>query len=245
MLGEVVITPTAEHERPEIQTITLDPSETNTLLAAYRQGNFLWAHRQGHRRRPPKGYPLPRNDGDAFTFRPAGDLLDERATPRLAALRRAGVAMEDELHGECSLAPTSSPRQRRDRLGIRDTEVAVPRRRNGRVRPSLTVPGGVNREPLRPCRIVAPNHVWPTSTTPFRASDQQVLAPPQKKVGDDQGRFADQPEASHFHDGHDHGDHSLSTNSPSIPGDQGYCVTRTCVSRLDESTEPEVWQRPS
>ena len=148
MLGEVVITPTAEHERPEIQTITLDPSETNALLAAYRQGNFLWAHRQGHRRRPQKGYPLPRNDGDVFTFRPAGDLLDERATPRLAALRRAGVAMEDELHGECSLAPTQSPCQRRDRLGIRDAEVAVRRRRNGRVRPSLTVPGGVNREPL-------------------------------------------------------------------------------------------------
>jgi alpha-ketoglutarate-dependent taurine dioxygenase len=42
MLGEVAVVPTGEHERPEIQTITLDPSKTNALLAAFRQGNFLW-----------------------------------------------------------------------------------------------------------------------------------------------------------------------------------------------------------
>lgn len=42
MLGKVVVTPTGEHEYPEIQTITLDPSRTNALLAAYRRGNFLW-----------------------------------------------------------------------------------------------------------------------------------------------------------------------------------------------------------
>jgi alpha-ketoglutarate-dependent taurine dioxygenase len=42
MLGELSVVPTGEHERPEIQTITLDPSKTNALLAAYRQGNFLW-----------------------------------------------------------------------------------------------------------------------------------------------------------------------------------------------------------
>ncbi|MDQ1725832.1 MAG: hypothetical protein QOG52_2860 [Frankiaceae bacterium] len=42
LLGEVSIVPTGEHEYPEIQTITLDPTKTNALLASYRQGNFLW-----------------------------------------------------------------------------------------------------------------------------------------------------------------------------------------------------------
>ena len=42
MLGEVAVVPTGEHEHPEIQTITLDPSKTDALLASYRQGNFLW-----------------------------------------------------------------------------------------------------------------------------------------------------------------------------------------------------------
>src|SRR5262245_44534026 len=42
LLGQVVVQPTGEHKYPEIQTITLDPSKTNGLLAAYRRGNFLW-----------------------------------------------------------------------------------------------------------------------------------------------------------------------------------------------------------
>jgi len=42
LLGEVAVVPTGEHEYPEIQTITLDPSKTNALLASYRQGNFHW-----------------------------------------------------------------------------------------------------------------------------------------------------------------------------------------------------------
>jgi alpha-ketoglutarate-dependent taurine dioxygenase len=42
MLGEVAVVPTGEHEHPEIQMITLDPSKTNAQLAADRQGNFLW-----------------------------------------------------------------------------------------------------------------------------------------------------------------------------------------------------------
>jgi alpha-ketoglutarate-dependent taurine dioxygenase len=40
MSGEVAVVPTGEHEHPEIQTITLDPSRTEALLASYRQGNF-------------------------------------------------------------------------------------------------------------------------------------------------------------------------------------------------------------
>jgi alpha-ketoglutarate-dependent taurine dioxygenase len=42
LLGEVSIVPTGEHERPEIQTITLDPAKTHARMAAIRQGNFLW-----------------------------------------------------------------------------------------------------------------------------------------------------------------------------------------------------------
>jgi alpha-ketoglutarate-dependent taurine dioxygenase len=42
LLGEVSVGRTGEHVRPEIQTITLDPSKMNALLASYRRGNFLW-----------------------------------------------------------------------------------------------------------------------------------------------------------------------------------------------------------
>jgi alpha-ketoglutarate-dependent taurine dioxygenase len=42
MLGTLVVQSTGEHKYPEIQTITLDPTKTNALLASYRQGNFLW-----------------------------------------------------------------------------------------------------------------------------------------------------------------------------------------------------------
>jgi alpha-ketoglutarate-dependent taurine dioxygenase len=42
LLGEVAVVPTEEHQYPEIQTITLDPTKTNALLASYRQGNFQW-----------------------------------------------------------------------------------------------------------------------------------------------------------------------------------------------------------
>jgi alpha-ketoglutarate-dependent taurine dioxygenase len=42
LLGDVVANPTAEHELPEIATITLNPTKTDAVLAWYRQGNFLW-----------------------------------------------------------------------------------------------------------------------------------------------------------------------------------------------------------
>jgi alpha-ketoglutarate-dependent taurine dioxygenase len=42
LLGTLVIQPTGEHKHPEIQTITMDPTKTNALLASYRQGNFHW-----------------------------------------------------------------------------------------------------------------------------------------------------------------------------------------------------------
>lgn len=42
LLGTLVLQPTGEHEHPEIQTITMDPTKTSALMASYRQGNFLW-----------------------------------------------------------------------------------------------------------------------------------------------------------------------------------------------------------
>jgi alpha-ketoglutarate-dependent taurine dioxygenase len=41
-LGQLVVQPTGEHARPEIQTITMQPGATNPVLAMYRRGNFLW-----------------------------------------------------------------------------------------------------------------------------------------------------------------------------------------------------------
>jgi alpha-ketoglutarate-dependent taurine dioxygenase len=42
LLGTPVVQRTGEHSHPEIQTITMDPTKTNALLASYRQGNFHW-----------------------------------------------------------------------------------------------------------------------------------------------------------------------------------------------------------
>ena len=42
MLGTLVVQPTGEHEHPEIQTITMDPTKTSEIMASYRKGNFLW-----------------------------------------------------------------------------------------------------------------------------------------------------------------------------------------------------------
>jgi alpha-ketoglutarate-dependent taurine dioxygenase len=42
LLGDISTTPTGEHAYPEIETITLDPSKTNKMLASLRQGNFFW-----------------------------------------------------------------------------------------------------------------------------------------------------------------------------------------------------------
>jgi alpha-ketoglutarate-dependent taurine dioxygenase len=41
-LGTVVVQPTGEHRYPEIQTITMDPTKTNAIMASYRHGNFHW-----------------------------------------------------------------------------------------------------------------------------------------------------------------------------------------------------------
>lgn len=42
LLGEPIRARTGEHRLPEIETITLDPVQTDGVLAAYRRGNFHW-----------------------------------------------------------------------------------------------------------------------------------------------------------------------------------------------------------
>src|SRR5688500_11006759 len=55
LLGDLVVASTGEHSHPEIQTITLDPSKTNSALAAYRRGNFFWHIDGTHDEVPQKG----------------------------------------------------------------------------------------------------------------------------------------------------------------------------------------------
>ncbi|WP_433632346.1 TauD/TfdA family dioxygenase [Nocardia sp. CA-120079] len=42
LLGDPMMSRTREHRLGEIETITLDPSKTDAVLASYRQGNFHW-----------------------------------------------------------------------------------------------------------------------------------------------------------------------------------------------------------
>jgi alpha-ketoglutarate-dependent taurine dioxygenase len=64
MLGTLVVQPTGEHQYPEIQTITLDPTKTNALLASYRQGNFLWHFDGATDELPQKGTLLSAKEVD-------------------------------------------------------------------------------------------------------------------------------------------------------------------------------------
>ena len=94
LLGEVAVVPTGEHERPEIQTITLDPAKTNALLASYRQGNFLWHIDGATEATPQKGTLLAAHEVDdaggdtefASTFA-AYDALPDAQKAELADLR--------------------------------------------------------------------------------------------------------------------------------------------------------------
>jgi alpha-ketoglutarate-dependent taurine dioxygenase len=64
MLGTLVVQPTGEHEHPEIQTITMDPSRTDALLASYRQGNFHWHFDGATDKLPQKGTLLTAREVD-------------------------------------------------------------------------------------------------------------------------------------------------------------------------------------
>lgn len=55
MLGELVVVSTHEHERPEIQMITMDPEKANPTMAPVRKGNFFWHMDGTHDPIPQKG----------------------------------------------------------------------------------------------------------------------------------------------------------------------------------------------
>jgi alpha-ketoglutarate-dependent taurine dioxygenase len=85
LLGEVSVVPTGEHERPEIQTITLDPTKTDARLAAYRQGNFLWHIDGATEARPQKG-----------TLLSAREVADEGGDTEFASTYAAYDALPDD-----------------------------------------------------------------------------------------------------------------------------------------------------
>ena len=102
LLGDVVLTPTGEHERPEIQTITLDPSKTNPLLAAYRQGNFLWHFDGATGCSSPKGDTPQRSRGRRRGRR-------HRVRVDLRGIRRAARRREGGDRRTCAYYTASPP----------------------------------------------------------------------------------------------------------------------------------------
>jgi alpha-ketoglutarate-dependent taurine dioxygenase len=92
LLGTVVTQPTGEHRHPEIQTITMDPSKTNALLASYRQGNF---HR--HIDGATQSIPQKATSLTAREVDPAGG--DTEFASTYAAYDALSAAEHDELGG--------------------------------------------------------------------------------------------------------------------------------------------------
>ncbi len=92
LLGTLVIQPTGEHKHPEIQTITMDPTKTNALLASYRQGNFQWHFDGATDAVPQKATLLSAHEVD-----PAGG--DTEFASTYAALDALGNAERQKLEG--------------------------------------------------------------------------------------------------------------------------------------------------
>ena len=136
MLGEVAVVPTGEHEHPEIQTITLDPSKTNALLAAYRQGNFLWHIDGATQAVPQKATLLSAREVDdaggdtefASTYA-AYEALPEEDKAEIAELRvvHSFAAAQRRAHPDA----TEAERAAWDRVPVR-THPLVWTRRDGR-----------------------------------------------------------------------------------------------------------------
>jgi alpha-ketoglutarate-dependent taurine dioxygenase len=136
LLGEVVTAKTAEHRLPEIAAITLDPSKTNAVLAAYRKGNFLW-HIDGATDEVPQKATLltartvDEAGGDtefANTYL-AYDALDDAIKRRIEGLRVA----HSFAAAQARVSPDASGAERAawDRVPVR-VHPLVWTRRNGR-----------------------------------------------------------------------------------------------------------------
>ena len=90
MMGTLVVQPTGEHTHPEIQTITLDPTKTNALLASFRQGNFHWHIDGATDELPQKGTLLTAREVD-----PAGG--DTEFATTYAAYEALSEGEKDEI----------------------------------------------------------------------------------------------------------------------------------------------------
>ena len=136
MMGTLVVQPTGEHKHPQIQTITLDPTKTNALLASFRQGNFHWHIDGATDELPQKGTLLTAREVD-----PAGG--DTEFATTYAAYEALSEGEKDEIdalqvvhsfaHAQ-SLAnpdPTAEERAVWDRVPTR-VHPLVWRRRSGR-----------------------------------------------------------------------------------------------------------------
>ena len=136
MMGTLVVQPTGEHKHPEIQTITLDPTKTNALLASFRQGNFHWHIDGATDERPQKGTLLTAREVD-----PAGGDTEFATTyAAYEALSDGEKAEIDSLQVVHSFAhaqslanpdPTAEERAVWDRVPTR-VHPLVWRRRRGR-----------------------------------------------------------------------------------------------------------------
>ena len=119
MLGEVAVVPTGEHEYPEIQTITLDPSKTNALLASYRQGNFHWHIDGATQAVPQKG-----------TLLSAREVADEGGDTEFASTYAAYDALSAADHAQIANLrvdlPARANRRRDVRAMIEGHEVGQP-----------------------------------------------------------------------------------------------------------------------
>lgn len=115
MLGTLVVQPTGEHQYPEIQTITLDPTKTNALLASYRQGNFHWHIDGATDVLPQKATLLTAREVD-----PAGGDTEfantyaaYSALPEVERDEIAGLQVEHSFaHAQCLANPDATEEQR-------------------------------------------------------------------------------------------------------------------------------------
>ncbi len=137
MLGQVVVAPTGEHQRPEIQTITLDPERTNPVMAAYRRGNFFWHIDGATDQTPQKGTLLLAREVDksgeggtefASTYLAYETLSDDDKTliENLQVVHSFAAAQQ-----RANPDPTDEDRANWDRVPVR-VHPLVWRRRDGR-----------------------------------------------------------------------------------------------------------------
>ncbi|MET0728822.1 MAG: TauD/TfdA family dioxygenase [Acidimicrobiales bacterium] len=136
MLGTLVVQPTGDHKYPEIQTITMDPTKTNAIMASFRKGNFHW-HIDGASDETPQKATLltareiddAGGDTEFATTYAAYEALPEEEKAEIADLR----VVHSFAHAQSLANPDPSDKERAvwDRVPTREHPL-VWTRRNGR-----------------------------------------------------------------------------------------------------------------